>query len=552
MAESQSVHDFDQNYLSRRTLRRTMIWHHSLHAEVVARLWDNPLALIQSGEPLQDKERCLVAKLIGTDGSLVLKRHNWGGIWKTFCKCLRTPQARQSFVDGLYLVQHGVRTPRPMALVEHKLGVFGAHSYLLSEYVQGTSLYRLMRFENPSSDLVVHLADQVLELCTQFDDLRFTHNDLKPENLMVDPAGRVWLIDLEKARCHERPESVRERLLEDLNRFLHARNWRENREAGELFRKRLAEHPAVLASLAQVRPKKHPICEAQPFDRGNEHKLSVLVVSPKSAANLRSCIDSFRDIADEIVVADSEATEETRQLLTRLRCRLVERIDQAENATDFRNRALTETRHPWILVVEGDERVSPDLSKEIQCLLTAGPQVEAYRIPCRRTYLGHVSKYGVFRSEAPMRLFRRGLGRFVAHRTRIRIRTRVTQPGRTKSKLTHFTSWHVTDLVGSMNDETTRLAKVRFQSGKRPRLFGAIYRVGRRFLKNYLIRQAFLDGAVGLQMSILSAMGVMMTEIKLWELCYARLQHDPSTVKPPLDVPMFQASEEAAPGRIAA
>jgi hypothetical protein len=73
----------------------------------------------------------------------------------------------------------------------------------------------------------------------------------------------------------------------------------------------------------------------------------------------------------------------------------------------------------------------------------------------------------------------------------------------------------------------------------------AIYRVGRRFLKNYVWRQAFLDGAVGLQMSILSAMSVMMTEIKLWERYYARLQHDPLADKPQLDVPIFQGQQDA-------
>jgi hypothetical protein len=158
--------------------------------------------------------------------------------------------------------------------------------------------------------------------------------------------------------------------------------------------------------------------------------------------------------------------------------------------------------------------------------------------------LGHVSKYGVFRGEAPTRLFRRGLCQFVAHRTRVRLRSNAKQLGRTKSKLIHFASWHVSDLVRSMNEQTTRLANLRNQRGERPRLGRAIYRVTRRFFKNYVFRQAFLDGAVGLQMSILSAIAVIMTEIKLWESHHARLQHEPGTEKPSLDVPLFQPEEE--------
>ena len=532
-----------RDFSTRRALNCAMYRHRSLSMELGEKLWEAPDELMAVGEPLQDKERCLVVRLTDGQDSLILKRHNWGGVWKTFCKSLRVPQARQSFLDGVYLAAAGVRTPKPLALVEHKLGPFGRRSYLLTEYVHGTSLYRLMRFEAPSLDIIEHVIDQVGQLCSRLDGLRISHNDLKPENLMIDGAGQVWLIDLEKMRRHSSVEPARVRLLEDLKRLLHPRNWRENREAAELFRKRLSEHSVVIAALGQVRPSKHPLIDSRPFDRGQENKLSVLVVSPKDVQNLRACVETFRDIADQIVVADRQPTASMRALIDQLGCQLLEPTDETEGAAQFHNRALGQTKHPWVLVVEGDERVSPDLAKEIQCLLTESVQEDAYRITRRRVYLGHVSKFGPFRGESPARLFRRERGKFVDHRVRVRLEVCSKQPGRLKSKLIYLFCWHVTDYVQSINEGTTRVAKLRYESGERPRLIRALFRATRRFARDYLLRHAYLDGRVGLQMSILSAFTILVTEAKLWELRHARRQHAPLAEPRPALTGLFQRVE---------
>ncbi len=539
------VHGFSSEQFSLRgSFTRVVAWHRSLSDELAEKLWHAPDELMALGEPLQDKERCLVVRLCDGPDLIVVKHHNWGGSWKTFCKSLRTPQARQSFLDGVFLSEAGVRTPQPLALVERKLGPFGRDSYLLTEHVRGTSLYRWIRFEHPPLELVRHVIDQVVGLCARLVELRVSHNDLKPENLMIDPAGQVWLIDLEKMRRHDSLPPARVRLLEDLVRLLHPRTWRENRQAGELLCRQLVEHPVVAEAVERVKPRKHPLFDLQAFDRGQANQLSVLVVSPNGVENLRACIDSFRDIANQIVVADGRPTDEARQLVAELGCQLTTSGDELRETTaEFRNRALAQTRHPWVLVVEGDERVSPDLAKEIQCLLTEGPSADAYRIPQRRVYLGHVSKFGAFRGESPVRLFRRGLGAFVAHRTRARLETQVDPPGRTKSKLIYFYCWHVADLVRSTNEQTTHLAHLRFENGERPRFLLAIFRAGRRFVRSYLLRHAYLDGHVGLQMSLLSASAVLMTEAKLWELHYGRRQQMPSDGRRVAGVRLFHSRE---------
>lgn len=485
-------------FQARQTLRRTMHWHCSLSDDLVERLWQSPDSVMASATPLQDKERCLVVRI--TDGTepLVLKRQNWGGAWKTFCKSLRTPQARQSFFDGIHLVEHGVRTPRPLALVEQRLGPFGIQSYLLTEHIAGTSLYRLMRFEQPSLEGVEHLADQVARLCTQLDDLRVSHNDLKPENLLIDPTNQIWLIDLEKMRRHNAVQPARTRLLEDLNRLLHARNWRENRMAAEIFRDRLLRTPAVSAALAAARTTHHPLVDSGALDRGAENRLSVIVVDPGSPQQLQECVESFRDFADEWLVAGADAADNASKTT----------IDEA-------NRALAAARHPWVLVVRGNERVSPDLAKEIPCLLTAGPKSDACRIELRRVVLGRAIRYGAWRGNASVRLARKQTAAFVINAGQVELQSSSARVEPLKSKLMLPFDWQGETFDHQFRDETSRLAELRRNAGRRANLSKAIARAIGNFARSYLLRCGFLDGRAGLHLSLLTALHDITAEMKL-------------------------------------
>jgi hypothetical protein len=515
-------HPAIQQYSERHTWCRAMRWHSSLDEKLVAQLWDGPAQLIEASLPLQDKERCLVARLETKTGPLVLKRQNWGGAWKTFCKSLRTPQARQSFLDGLHLSEQGVWTPRPLALVERKWGPLGGHSYLLTEFITGTSLYRLIRFDNPPRQFVLHLADQVAKLCQRLSELCISHNDLKPENLMVDPTGRVWLIDLEKMRLHDKREPVRERLLEDLNRLLHPRSWRENLSAAEVFRTRLLEQPAVAAAVAQVKPKQHPLLHPELIAQGQDNKLSVLVTGCYKAHDLSASVESIRDIADEIVVASSCASDAIRTSAKAIGAKIVER--DYETPLAFRNRALTSVSHPWVLWMEAGERVSPDLAKEIQCLLSAEPTGEGYCLPRRRLYLGHICKYGRARNEAALRLFRRDKGLFAMAGRRPQVELQTANVARMNAKLIDRCTASVEDLVRSMNETSSRAALTQFVQGRKPKLFRAAFRAASKFAQNYFVRLAMLDGRVGFQVSLLSAISIWLTEVKLWELKFSKVR----------------------------
>ena len=107
--------------------------------------------------------------------------------------------------------------------------------------------------------------------------------------------------------------------------------------------------------------------------------LTVIVPCKNERDNIRSCIDSFLLLADEILIADSGSTDFTREIAQQFdKTRLIER--DYRTSGDFKNWAIPQARHEWVLIVDADERITPELAEEIQLELSRGPASDGYWI----------------------------------------------------------------------------------------------------------------------------------------------------------------------------
>ena len=87
-------------------------------------------------------------------------------------------------------------------------------------------------------------------------------------------------------------------------------------------------------------------------------KLTVLIPAKNERLNIRPCIESARAIADEILVADSGSTDGTLDIISRIGgCRVIER--ELIDFSDFKNWAIPQATHPWVLILDADERITP-------------------------------------------------------------------------------------------------------------------------------------------------------------------------------------------------
>ena len=112
-------------------------------------------------------------------------------------------------------------------------------------------------------------------------------------------------------------------------------------------------------------------------------KLTVLVPCKNEQRNIGACIASFRDLADEILIADSGSTDETLAIVRAMGCcRIVER--EYRTSGDFKNWAIPQASYPWVLLIDADERVTPALAREVQDLLAEGPDMYQRPNPARR------------------------------------------------------------------------------------------------------------------------------------------------------------------------
>jgi glycosyltransferase involved in cell wall biosynthesis len=520
-ADFPHTHRAESEFLCRRAFDRSMQWDADLPADLVERIWSDPHALLAEGEKLQDKLRCTVARIEHPTGIFTWKHHNWGTLRRTAKKSLAESPAHKSWQDSGYLRAAGIPTPRIRAVLEKRVGPFQHCSYLLTEYIVGTSLYRLMRFERPSADVVAHLAQQVATIWQQLDDLGIWHNDFKTENFLVDCDGKVWLIDFERMRrfreCDR--DRMRERQMKDAGDLLHPRNWRSDPAAAEVFRQAILATPAAQQTLRGTLAGKHPLNKPiVPTNRPNQ-LVTVLIPCHNAADSIVGCLESVRDMADEILVADFGSTDDTLERVQKFGgCRIIKHCPATavnkhpQDVVHFVTWAASQATHDWILRLRPDEQLNGELSRQVQDLLATEPTEDGFQI-ARTVYLhGERLRFGNFRSEPSIHLFRKEAARFELRDGRVEICIPSGKTGSIKSRLAYEACPSIERCLQDMTRFASRDAENAQRNGRHASHRSSVWRVPLSFLRSYVLRWGWLDGWAGLHASFLAALAVYLRE----------------------------------------
>ncbi len=267
------------------------------------------------------------------------------------------------------------------------------------------------------------------------------------------------------------------------------------------------------------------------------HTLSVLIPCKNEQRNLRPCVESVLGLADEVVVADSGSTDRTLAIARELGCRILER--EYVNSANFKNWAIPQCVHPWVLIVDADERVPPQLASEIRALLAGAPAHDGYRIYRRNFLFGQEVRYSGWQTDDVLRLFRRDLCRYEERRVHADVVVSGGNIGWLRERLVHYTAWTVDQFLGKkVGRYTTWGAEDLWDRGRRAGWTELALRPFLRFLRHYVLRRGFLDGRVGWIMAVMSAFYVFVRFAKLWEMEHGIAQPDPEAARrPPSDGP---------------
>lgn len=246
-------------------------------------------------------------------------------------------------------------------------------------------------------------------------------------------------------------------------------------------------------------------------------RLSVTIVAWNEEERLRACLESVAWV-DEIIVVDGESTDKTVALAREFTDRVWVRPWPGFAAQ--KNFALEQATGDWVLSLDADERVTPELRERIARILAADaagvPEADGYSIPRRNMFWGAWVRHGGLYPDYQLRLFRRRAGRFVAdvvHES-VRVEGRV---GTLAEALLHHSYRGLEDFVQRSNRYSTLAAGAWLERGKRVGLADLIFRPLGRFLSMYIIRLGFLDGWRGFVLAVLYADYVFLRMAKAWE-----------------------------------
>lgn len=255
-------------------------------------------------------------------------------------------------------------------------------------------------------------------------------------------------------------------------------------------------------------------------------KLSVIIPARNEADNIAACIASVA-WADEVLVVDDLSHDATAELARAVGARVL--THELRSWAAQKNWALERIANPWVLALDADERVTPELADSIRAVLSADGPADGYRVLRRAYFLGRWMRFGSWRRDRPLRLFRRDLTHYPerAVHEAAEVGGRV---GLLRGALLHYSYRTMDDCFVKMRRYAERGALEWQRRGRRPSLPRLLLHGPFSFAQDYIMRAGFLDGRRGLMLALFDAWQVTMREAKLWEL-----SHSPTAVMSPAD-----------------
>jgi glycosyltransferase involved in cell wall biosynthesis len=243
--------------------------------------------------------------------------------------------------------------------------------------------------------------------------------------------------------------------------------------------------------------------------------LSVILITKNEESNLKDCLESI-SFANEIIIVDSQSTDQTLNIAKSYGAKV-------EITTDWpgfgpqKNRALNLATQDWVLSIDADERVTPELRKEILDVMESSASKDCYAIPRSSWYCGRFMKHSGWYPDYVDRLFKRGTAKFSDHLVHERLLPN-GEVAQLKNHFLHYSYRNFEQVLKKVDTYSTASALQAFQKGKKGNLAQALLHGFWGFFRTYIVRKGFLDGQYGLALAISNGATSYYKYLKLWQL----------------------------------
>jgi len=249
--------------------------------------------------------------------------------------------------------------------------------------------------------------------------------------------------------------------------------------------------------------------------------ISAILITKNEAHNLPRCLGSLQ-FCSQIVVVDSGSMDDTVAVAQSLGAE-VHQTDDWPGFGPQKNRALAHANQPWVLSVDADEWVEPELAASIARHVVSSQQ--AAQVLRESSFCGRVMKYSGWGDDWVTRLFPLNQGQFSEDLVHERVEVLV-DVGRLHGALGHETYRDLASALNKLNHYSKAWATQSYASGRSSTPGLAVGKAAFSFFKTYVLKQGFRDGAEGLALSCTNAVGTLTKYLYLWEFGRRGLPED--------------------------
>ena len=244
-------------------------------------------------------------------------------------------------------------------------------------------------------------------------------------------------------------------------------------------------------------------------------KITTVILTKNESRNIKDCIKSIKDLAEEVIAVDDFSNDETVEIAESEGAKVFKK--RMDNEGRHRNWAYSQARNDWVLSLDADERITEELQQEIITIDFGSSKFDAYTIP-RRNYIGNYwLKHGGQYPAAQLKLFKKN--KFKYEEVQVHPRAFLDgECGHLKNDIIHYSYRDFSDFLNKLNRQTTLEAQKWFSTGRRMSFGHALWRTIDRFFRKFIGKRGYRDGFMGFMMAVFDSIYQIISFAKYREL----------------------------------
>ena len=245
-------------------------------------------------------------------------------------------------------------------------------------------------------------------------------------------------------------------------------------------------------------------------------KITIITIAKDEQGMIKECLESS-SWADEIILLDTGSTDKTIKIAKDYGAKIILAENKDQNFADWHNQGEKEAFNEWIFYLDADERITPELKKEIQAVIE-GEEFDAYAVPRRNILLGKTMRFGGWFPDYQIRLFRKE--RLIKWQGKLHERPVFKgELGYLKNPMIHITHRDLSSMTKKSNQWSEIEAQLLFKANHPPVVWWRILRIMfSEFNSRFVKQQAWRDGVVGWIEGLFQIFNKFLIYAKLWEL----------------------------------